>query len=280
MKMKLLDWSVFGCRRCVSCRVWSTELWPGVGARSAWWELFLSDRGGILPPSLPPPLSSSPSCIRAVRSDALQQLVWRNGTNTDTRARRLRLHENVQSGFENEVKLLHCDVWPRFQRSSQSAGKRPLCCYEFIKAAGCVLHMSDEHGDLHWMYGGNEVISIPLCVSFISLLCPPWLLQFQFIIRTPDELAPPLRLPSLLHSAEKLLQFAPFCCKPPSRLSLHTLPSRLIQQRQAVTLPPPRTQTRTRTISCNYFIFQTTADQNKSVLCFQGVSVSRWTSLL
>lgn len=53
-KMKLLDWSVFGCRRCVSCRVWSTELWPGVGACSAWWELFLSDRGGILPPSLLP----------------------------------------------------------------------------------------------------------------------------------------------------------------------------------------------------------------------------------
>lgn len=83
MKMKLLDWSVFGCRRCVSCRVWSTELWPGVGARSAWWELFLSDRGGISPPpflpSLPPP-----SCMHAVRSDALQQLVWRNGTNTDT----------------------------------------------------------------------------------------------------------------------------------------------------------------------------------------------------
>lgn len=230
--------------------------------------------------SLPPPLSSSPSCIHAVRSDALQQLVWRNGTNTDTRARRLRLHENVQSGFENEVKLPRCDVWPRFQRSSQSAGKRPLRCYEFIKAAGCVLYMSDEHGDLHWMYGGNEVISIPLCASFISLLCPRWLLQFQFNIRTPDELAPALRPPSLLHSAEKLLQFAPFCCKPPSRLSLHTIPSRLIQQRTSCNTSTTNNPNTHSYNQLQLFHLLNNNGPEQSVLCFQGFSVSRWTSLL
>lgn len=55
------------------------------------------------------------------------------------------------------------------------------------------------------LYIGKEMksFSVPLCVSlFIPLDHFPSLRQFQFIIRKPDELAPPLRLSSPLHSAE------------------------------------------------------------------------------
>lgn len=100
-----------------------------------------------------------------------------------------------------------------------------------------------------------------LCVSFslfIPLVCPRSLLQFQFIIRKPDERAPPLRLSSLLHPAphKKCFNLHLSAARPLSAcLSVYCKPSPSApSNKEAVTLllsefTPPSTKSEAATIS-------------------------------
>lgn len=114
------------------------------------------------------------------------------------------LHKNVRRGFEKEGKLPRCDVYDpdfsgalRLQLLQQTS---PL--YEFINAEGCVQMYVRKQSDI--CMERNEVIfcSFVSLTPFIPLVCPPSLLQFQFIIWKPDIFAPPPCLSSRLHSAE------------------------------------------------------------------------------
>ena len=139
---------------------------------------------------------------------------------TQTHARRLQqLHENVQSGFWKRGEA--ASLWCVTQISSSVPEQTSPCFYEFIKAAvGCVFKCTLQKTLWSICVERNEVISIPLCVSLSSSSSSLWsalalsLSQFQFIIRKPDEFSPPLRLSSLLHSAENCFNLHLFAANP------------------------------------------------------------------
>lgn len=155
MKMRKLDWSVSACRRCLSpARCEALNCGRGVLrwlGPTAWWELFLSDRGGISP--LPP------SGMHGVRSDALEQLVWKNRTNTSVMHVDLKLQRKFAKWFWKK----------RWSRDPDFWAEKDLALLLWIhKTAGGVFACMQKQADLYgkkWSHFHSFV-----CLSLFSSL--------------------------------------------------------------------------------------------------------------
>lgn len=164
----------------------------------AWWELFLSDRGGISPRSPPPPPS------RQTRSK-----IW---CTSAACLKEQNKHKLVHAGcsFMKMCKVVLKKRWscftvmcdPDFSRALRLRRRLSLLLW-IHKGSGLCSNVCYRNNVIY-MYGKKWSHLLFLCVSlsFPSLWSALPHSQFQFIIRKPDEFAPPLRLSSLLHSAE------------------------------------------------------------------------------
>lgn len=190
------------------------------------WELFLSDRVGISPPSLP--LGK-----HGLRSDALQQLVW--GERTNTHAHMVQFHKNVISGSEKEVKLPGCYVCdPDFSGALRLQLLRQTSLLLWIHEGWGLCSNVCYRNKVIYMYGKKWSHFLFLCVSHsfhpsglpsLAAAVSVYYLETRHIRSTA--------LPVIPSSfSRKLLQFAPFCCKPHlvclSISLLCTLPQRWI----------------------------------------------------